>query len=79
MSISCVNFSVNNYNFEIRNKRKDDMCDSRLFGIIEECKDECHIEEYNYNLTNLESIFLETIDENKDSIQSETEKLNISL
>ena len=79
MSICCVNFSVNNYNFEIRNKRKDDMCDSRLFGIIEECKDECHIEEYNYNLTNLESIFLETIDENKDSIESESEKLNISL
>ena len=79
MSINCINFSVNNYNFEIKKKLNDDMCDSRLFGILEECKDECHIEEYNYNLTNLESIFLETIDENKDSIQSETEKLNISL
>jgi len=79
MQVNCVNFLCNNYNFKIRKNPNDDKCDSRLYGIIEECKEECHIEEYNYNLTTLESIFLETIGEEKYLGKSELEKLNISL
>ena len=78
-SVNCVNFLCNNYIFKIKKNPNDDKCDSRLYGIIEECKDECHIEEYNYNLTTLESIFLDTIGENKDLGKSEFEKMNISL
>ena len=79
MSVTCVNFLCNNYNFKIKKNPNDDKCDSRLYGIIEECKDECHIEEYNYNLTTLESIFLDTIGANKDLGKSEYEKMNISV
>ena len=79
LSVNCIDYALNNYIFKIKKDSNSDKCDSRIFGIIEECRDECHIVEYNYTLTTLESIFLETIGEKTELEKSQIEKLNISL
>ena len=78
-NIYCIHFSLNNFIFKITKEKNSDKCDSRIFGIIEGCKESCHIIDYNYILTSLETIFLKTINNKNDLGYSEFNKLNISL
>ena len=85
-SVICINFSLNQFVFKVIRKENSDICDSRIFGIIEGCKDKYNIFEYNYTLTDLESIFLNQIQEDKDennkdnsNINKKKTKINVSL
>ena len=78
-SIICINYSLNNFVFKIIKDKDEDKCNSRLFGIIEECKEECKIIEYTYEFANLEKIFMKyTTDETKESRNSYNDKIKQS-
>ena len=75
-SVICINFSLNQFVFKVIRKENSDICDSRIFGIIEGCKDKYNIFEYNYTLTDLESIFLNQIKEDKDKNNKDKDENN---
>ena len=78
-SIICINYSLNNFVFKIIKDKDEDKCNSRLFGIIEECKEECKIIEYTYEFANLEKIFMKyTTNETKESRNSYNDKIKQS-
>ena len=65
-NVTCMKYKLNNcilkvYNYDYQNK-KSIKCESHIFGIIEGCKKELSIDEYNYNLTTLENIFIKCSD-----------------
>ena len=78
-SVVCINFTVKAFIFKIGKKSQDNICDSRLIGIIEECKEECHIDLYDYELNNLNKIFLDTIEKEDDLKILEQDNFNISF
>ena len=76
-SVVCINFTVKAFIFKIESQKN--ICDSRLIGIIEECKEECHIDLYDYELNNLNKIFLDTIEKEDDLKILEQDNFNISF
>ena len=61
-NVICQKYKLNNCILKISNSayenKKGLKCESHLFGIIEGNKKELSIDEYNYNLTTLENIFI---------------------
>ena len=57
--IHCKRFKLNSFILEIKNIGNKDKNDNYIVGIIEKYKDLCHIEEYSYELTTLENVFIE--------------------
>ena len=55
--IICIDYSLNNFVFKIIKDKEEDNCNSRLFGIIEECK----ILKYTYEFTSLQKISMKYI------------------
>ena len=78
-SVICVNYILQNFDFRIKKGQNEDRCDSRIFGIVEGCKKECHIEEYTYKISSLENIFLETVGCESDWNKPEFNKLNLPI
>ena len=66
--INYINYKLNNIILKIENKDKKDICDSFLFGIMEGFKKELNIEEYTYNLSTLESVFLDMCSDKNDNL-----------
>ena len=62
--IICIKYKLNNIILKIDNKDKNEKCDSFLFGIMEGFKEELNIEEYSYDLSTLESVFLDICSDN---------------
>ena len=76
-NVTCIYYKLNNYILKIINDPpKEEKCDSFIFGIIEGCKDECCIEQYSYNLTTFESVFIKCIEKKEEKKEY---KLNICL
>jgi len=63
--IHCKQFKLNSFILEIKNINNKNKNDNYIFGIIEKYKDICHIEEYSYNLTTLENLFIECYEKDK--------------
>ena len=63
--IHCKQFKLNSFILEIKNINNKNKNDNYIFGIIEKYKDICHIEEYSYNLTTLENVFIECYEKDK--------------
>ena len=59
--IICIDYSLNNFVFKIIKDKEEDNCNSRFFGIIEQCKEECKILEYTYKFTSLQKISMKYI------------------
>ena len=77
--IICIDYNLNNFVFKIIKDKDEDKCNSRFFGIIEECKEECKIIEYTYEFANLEKIFMKyTTDDTKESRNSYNDKIKQS-
>ena len=60
--VYCTKFNLNNFILKIYNKIKHNELnrnDNHLFGIIESCREKYNIDEYCYNLTTLENIFMD--------------------
>ena len=57
--ITCIACKLNNFILKIQNNNENNQSDSYIFGILESSKNELFIEEYSYNLTTFEKIFLE--------------------
>ena len=75
-TVHCIKFKLNNFILRIANIVTKEKNDNHLFGIIEQNKKDCHIEEYSYSLVNLESIFIEC---NRLKNEKEEFEYNISL
>ena len=56
--VECIDFKLNNFIINVRERNVPNGCDSFIFGLIETYKEELSIEEYSYTLTSLETIFL---------------------
>ena len=67
-NVTCKKYKLNNCILKISNNdfenKKGLKCESHIFGIIEGNKKELFIDEYNYSLTTLESIFTKCSDNN---------------
>ena len=84
--IHCKRFKLNSFILEIKNIGNKDKNDNYIVGIIEKYKDLCHIEEYSYELTTLENVFIEYCkqeeEESEDIIENRKNKqkaIDISL
>ena len=83
-NVNCIHYRINNYILKIFNDPPiEEKCDSFIFGIIEECKNKCCIEEYSYSLTTFESVFLNCIEKKEEEKENDKEgkekKINICL
>ena len=78
-SVICINYTLKSFIFKIGKKSAECICDSRLIGILEECREDCHIDSYEYELNDLNKIFLDTIGCTDDLEQLEQDNFNISF
>ena len=74
-SVECTKFKINNFILNIDTKDKND---NYLLGIMEKYKEIYFIEEYSYNLTTLEYIFIEQ-NKNKNNLNRISDENNIKL
>ena len=58
-AVECIKFNSNNFILKIYNINSQYKNDSHIFGIMEKFKEKYKIEEYCYNLTTLENIFID--------------------
>jgi len=61
-NVICKKYKLNNCILKIFNNANENKrglkCENYIFGILEGCKNELSIDEYNYNLTTLENVFM---------------------
>ena len=74
-SVECTKFKINNFILNIDTKDKND---NYLLGIMEKYKEIYFIEEYSYNLTTLEYIFIKQ-NKNKNNLNRISDENNIKL